>query len=189
MSRSYGDHSYQNSTNLSLAKDVGNSAKRNATKGLNEVNRQGQQLADQANTKGREYIKKVQIEFYEDKITKFLVEKFKNYRESTINAENITAYVESVINELTTKLSESKSIFSSINSLIDSIKGLKPKSSDFNVTKDEKELLSKENISQYPDITEIAFVDPFVKKALIDNLEEFKKKQSAKIVKEIFSTT
>lgn len=176
------------STAQSVVKDVGSNVNRNVNAAATEVNRQAQQLANTANTKAQEYIKQVQIEFYEEKITKFLVDKFKKYSETQINADNITKYVETVINELITKLSESKSIFSSINSLIDSINGLKPKSSDFNVTKDEQKLLSIENINIYPDIKEIAFVDPFVKQKLINNLEEFKKTQSAKIVKKIFST-
>jgi hypothetical protein len=188
MSRSYGDSSLENSTTGSIVKDFGNSAKRNVTKGVNEVNRQVQQVADQANAKGREYIKKAQIEFYEDKITKFLVKKFKNYPETEKNADKITEYVDLVINELITNLSESKSIFSSINSLIDSIKGLQPKSSNFDVTKDEKDLLSIENQNLYLS-DKIEFVDEFVKKALIDNLENYKKIQSKKIVDQIFSTT
>ena len=161
--------------NATDVKDVLNSTKREAGRQATEIRQQVSQKVEDGKKKVAEVVRNAQIEFYEVKITNFLKDKLDEFHEDAVNGGTI----ETIKSQLENSLKDSKSIFSSINNVINFIKGLTPKKYQFDVTNDEDKLLEKEEMVGHR-------IDPFKRDNLIENLENYKKIQSKKIVDFIF---
>jgi hypothetical protein len=176
------------STTSSMVSDtashIAESASNVATSASNKV----KQVSTQVSDTGAEYVRNAQIRFYEKKITTFLVERLKEFYKGTGEIRKAEQYTEQTKNDLIKELSNSD-IFSQIDNLIKYIENdIKPKSIQFDVLKDEIPLLKEESMPQATEDNEYYFTQ-FRRKELIENLNNYKKFDSAHIVDLIFNST